>query len=193
VRDALSNFEDAIGGRTALIEAIEMAPLDPRQQNFLRVLADPMRGGDSLSRIAHDAGVTPGAVIEMFRNSSFARAHAVAVGIMARDLPAIVQDVNDKAVDRTVTCPECENDTALVADCTRCKGKGMVFKVADFERQKLAYESAGLLKKGGGGVNVQVNQGVAVGVPGQMFSKFVKASDAPVYDISPADFEVEDA
>ena len=73
----------------------------------------------------------------------------------------------------------------LVPDpaCTLCKGHGEIFMRSDLKRQELIFEAAGLTKTGGGGVNVQVNQGVAIGGQGGFLDRFVTATDESAFDI----------
>jgi hypothetical protein len=168
-----------------LIDTIALANLDKKQEHFLRLLCDPARAGQSLVTIARDCGLLPTHVLELYRNAAFAKAHALAMGQLAEALPAIARDIADKSVDAKVECPRCfgEKYESEGVTCSQCAGKGLVFRASDLDRQKIALETTGVLKKGPG-VNVNVNQQVAVAQPGTFFSKYVKASDETAYDVT---------
>lgn len=184
-KTALDRLEEAVGGREVLIDTIGLANLDKKQEHFLRLMCDPARAKDSLVTIARDSGLLPTNVLELYRNAAFAKAHALAMGQLSEALPAIVKDIADKAVDAKVQCPRCfgEGFEAPEITCSQCLGKGEIFRGSDLDRQKIALEATGVLKKGGG-VNVQVQQNVAVGQPNNFFSKYVKASDDAAYDVT---------
>lgn len=181
---ALDRFETSIGGRESLIDTLSLSNLDKKQEHLLRLLSDPARGRDTLATIARDAGMVPTAVLEMFRTASFAKAHALAMGQLSEAIPAIVKDITDKSIDAKVECPMCfgEGETVPGISCPSCNGRGEVFRGSDLDRQKLALDAAGIVKKGPG-VAVQVNQNVGISTPGAFFSKYVKASDTAAYDV----------
>lgn len=190
-RTALEQFEAGVGGREALIETLELAQLDKKQEHLLNLLLDPKRRYDTINTIARDAGMKPAAVIDLFRSASFAKAHALSMAKMAEALPAVVEDIAAKSVDAKIECPTCFGQQKIAgADCPTCYGKGQIMRFSDLDRQKILLESAGVMKKGGG-VNVNVNQQVAVTNPGSFFSSFVKNSDQDAYAID-ADFTAVD-
>jgi len=189
-RSALEQFEAAIGGRDALVETLELAQLDKKQEHLLNLLLDPRRQKDTINTIARDAGMKPAGVIELFRSATFAMAHALAMSKMASALPAVVDDIAAKAVDSKIECPTCFGQKQINhVDCPTCFGKGEVMRYSDLDRQKILLESAGVTKKGGG-VNVNVSQAVGIVNPGSFFSNFVKGSDADAYSIEPIDADV---
>lgn len=191
-KTALDHFEQNIGGRDALIDVLELAPLDKKQEHLLNLLLDPKRKSDSINVIARDAGMKPAAVLELFRNASFAKAHALALAKMAEALPDVVADIAAKSVDQKIECPTCFGlKKVSEVDCPTCYGKGSVMRYSDLDRQKILLEGAGVTKKGGG-VNVNVNQQVAVTQPGSFFSSFVKNSDQTAYAIDAEVIDSED-
>lgn len=181
---SLDSFEDSIGGRDNLIDTLSLSTLDKKQEHFLRLICDPKRAHDSLVTIARDAGLLPTHVLDLFRNASVAKAHALAMGQLSEALPAIARDIADKSIDAKVECPACFGDKYIRegVECPQCNGRGEVFRTSDLDRQKIALETTGILKKGSG-VNVNVNQQVGVISPGTFFSKYVKASDDAAYDV----------
>lgn len=191
-KTALEQFEHSIGGRDSLIETLELAPLDKKQEHLLNLLLDPGRKNDSINTIAKDAGMKPAAVIELFRTASFAKAHALAMAKMAEALPSVVEDIAAKSVDQKVECPTCFGQKKISnVDCPTCYGKGQVMRYSDLDRQKILLEGTGVTKKGGG-VNVNVNQQVAVTQPGSFFSSFVKNTDQTAYAIDAEIIEPKD-
>lgn len=188
-RTALEQFEAQVGGREVLVETLELAQLDKKQEHLLNLLLDPRRQKDTINTIARDAGMKPAAVIELFRSASFAKAHALAMNHMATALPAVVEDITSKAIDAKIECPTCFGAKQISnVDCPTCYGKGQIMRYSDLDRQKILLESAGITKKGGG-VSVSVNQQVAVTNPGSFFSNFVKGSDQTAYDIEAIDVD----
>tara|TARA_R110000868_G_scaffold255919_1_gene512576 strand:+ start:1476 stop:2138 length:663 start_codon:yes stop_codon:yes gene_type:complete len=189
-RSALEQFEAAIGGRDALVETLELAQLDKKQEHLLNLLLDPKRQRDTINTIARDAGMKPAGVIELFRSATFAMAHALAMSKMASALPSVVDDIAAKSVDSKIECPTCFGQKQLNhIDCPTCYGKGEVMRYSDLDRQKILLESAGVTKKGGG-VNVNVSQQVGIVNPGSFFSNFVKGSDADAYSVEPIDADI---
>lgn len=188
-KGALANFEDAVGGRDVLIETLQLSTLDKKQEHFLRILSDPARQNDTLSIIARDSDILPSQVIELFRHASFAKAHAIAQAQLSEAIPSIMRDITDKSVDADIDCPTCMGVPPLEGQCLSCNGRGWILRPSDLDRQKIALEVGGLLKKGGG-VNVQVNQQVGMISPNSFFSKYVKTSDEAAYNVGAIEGEV---
>jgi hypothetical protein len=186
---ALDTFEDSVGGRQALVEALSLSSLDKKQEHLLHLLSDPAREHDGLATIARDAGINPGQILDLFRNAAFAKAHAISLGKLSESLPNIMDDLISKSVDAEVQCPECRGEQLGESQtCFTCHGRGTIMRSSDIDRQKVALEVSSLLKKGGG-VNVNVNQAVGIVQPGSFFSRYVKDSDAAAYDVDTIDAE----
>lgn len=193
-RTALEQFEAAVGGREVLVETLELAQLDKKQEHLLNLLLDPRRQKDTINTIARDAGMKPAGVIELFRSASFAKAHAIAMNHMATALPAVVEDIAAKAVDAKIECPTCFGAKEINnVPCPNCMGKGEVMRFSDIDRQKIILDTAGLTKKDKPGVNVNVNQQVGIVNPGNFFSGFVRNSDEAAYNIDVLDGEIDAA
>lgn len=194
-KKALDKFEESVGGREAIIDALELATLGKKEEHFLRLLYDNARHNDSLAKIAKDSGLNAIAVLELFRTAAFAKAHAIVAGQLSDALPAVVSDIIAKSIDYQVICPSCggngtiEMDDDKLRTCLDCNGNGKLFKESDLDRQKIVLETTGVLKKGPG-VAVQVNTQVNNTQPSSMFSKYVKSSDDTAYDVGSLEGEV---
>lgn len=191
---AFDQFEEAHGGRAGLIDTLSLAQLDKKQEHFLNLLSDPIRERDNLATIARDAGLVPSQILALFREASFAKAHAISLAQLTESVPAIVGDLTAKALDAVISCPEClgTGNGIGTEECDKCKGRGEVMRIGDLDHKKIALEIGGLLKKGGG-VNVQVQQNnVTATAPGGFFSRFVKSSDADAYNIAADVIEAEE-
>jgi hypothetical protein len=183
--NVLDAFEEAVGGRDALVGVLGIAKLDQKQQHFLELLLDPARSKDGITTIARDAGLTVLQATELLRSSAHARATALGMIKLATSLPAVAEDLVAKSVDAKVECPQCFG-AGYATDgvmCAACNGKGLVFRGSDLDRQKIVLETTGILKKGPG-MNISMHQQVGVMQPGNFFSKYVKASDAAAYDVA---------
>lgn len=179
----------AVGGREQLIERLEHGPHDQKMELLLNMLADPGRAHMSIDTLCKDAGLTGREFMKIFREASIAKAFTEANLTLAEKLHSVVTDVADKATNHTEPCP-CTLGGLQDAnpECRECKGRGLQFYRGDIDHQKMVFESTGLVKKGGG-VNVQVNQQVAVGAGG-LFERFVKATDAAAYGQKVVDAEI---
>lgn len=188
---ALNALDEAAGGRDKLVEVLEEAPKSARIEHLLNLLADPTRAMMKLENVCKDAGITYRELLSIYRDATMARAFAAANMAMAKRLERVAEDVADKATNHTEPCACTLNHTVDPdPECGKCKGQGLVFYRSSLPHQQMIFESTGLLKKGGG-VNVQVNQQVAVG-GGGIFEKFVKSTDAAAYGPKVAEGEVVD-
>lgn len=181
-RKRLDTFEQAVGGREALVETLEFATLTDKESHLLNLLQDPGRQNDSLAIILKHSGIPTSHFMDLYKSASMIAANSVIMSRLAESTPSIVDDMVDKSIDAKVECPKCFNDEFKRIDCDMCFGKGKVFRGSDLDRQKLLLEAAGIVKKGGG-VNVQVNQQVNNLNPGNFFSKFVRSTDNDAYDV----------
>lgn len=187
---ALAEFEDAVGGRLALIETIALAPKDIKQQKILGLLADPARQTCSLASILADAGVYANEILILFREGSFAKAYAQANQILAERLPEVMEDVAAKATDHFEPCActiALDGFTgAADPECKTCKGIGKVFRRASKDHQEMVLEATDMLRRGTG-VSVQVQQNNVVGTNSGFLDKFVKGTDAAALDVIEAE------
>lgn len=187
---AVNELDEAMGGREGLIKHLEHAPGTAKLDILLNVLADPQRTMLKLTEAVKDAGLSAREFMSIFREASVAKAFTEANLALSDRLKDVAVDVADKAVNHVEKC-ECTLDGAQqpLESCKKCKGVGLVYYRSSLPHQQMVFETAGLLKKGGG-VNVQVNQQVAVG-GGGIFERFVKATDAAAYGQKVIDVEPE--
>lgn len=181
-RGVLEQYQEILGGRENVVDALNMAALDKKQQHFLRLLCDPARAQDSLIVIAQDCGMKPSEALDMFRSAAFAKSHALAMGKLAESLSPVVEDIIAKSVDAEVMCSECFGEQVAGFVCETCHGRGTMMRESTIDHQKLVLEATGVTKKSSG-VNVQVNQQVGVVSSGSFFSKVVRATDETAYDV----------
>jgi hypothetical protein len=179
--EGLKQLEQAIGGREELRAALTMTRHDPAMDRLLDLLLDPARYADTLAHLCKDAGVKPIEVLDLFRQGSFATAHAIATHRLAEGLPKVVEATLSRAVDRKRECPACGAQPGKVEECPKCFGRGEIVQEADLERQKLIFESTNLLKKGGG-INITQQTQVVNNVP-RIMDRFVRETDSAAYDV----------
>lgn len=129
----------------------------------LGALSDPESDSEPLAYILNRVGVGVGQLLMLYRDAVVLRAQVEALGKLAEVLPAAMADL----MSYTVVGPN--------EKCQKCSGTGMrqtkkgekpchycdeghVQRGSDLDRQKVAFEIAGLLKKGGGAQVQIVNQ-----------------------------------
>lgn len=194
----LAKVEEEYGGREALREQLLFAPQTPKSQRLVDLLFDPGRERDSLRVLCSAAEITPFEVLGMLRESAEALYRTQADQMLAAKLPGVMADVADKAVDTVVPCPctigiggSFEPDPR----CPDCKGRGVVFREANFEQQKLIFESAKLLPKAQVKMDNSSKTLVVNSSKGDIFDAFVKSTDAvllPPSTTAPVTIEVTD-
>jgi hypothetical protein len=125
-----------------------------------RLLGDPAGESRSLASLCIDGDVQPGKLLKLIQDGELSRAQARSLRRAATYLPDVTEDVMKRALPRLVRCPACAGKRA---SCDVCDGKGRVEKEPSLERQKVALEVGGVLKKGPIVQNtVQQFQGVQV-------------------------------
>lgn len=173
-------LDEAVGGRDVLIRILEWAPKTAKLEHALNLMADPMRATTGLAKICEDSGLSQREFLSAFREASVAKALAEAHIAMADKLQDVAEDVAEKAINHVEWCKCTVGGTVDPAkDCPDCRGVGKVYYRGSLPHQNLVFESTGLLKRGGG-VNVNVQQQVAVSGE-SLFDKFVKATDRAAY------------
>jgi hypothetical protein len=186
-----------VGGRDGLTEALAAAELNPKQEHLLRLLEDPARAGDSLQVLCKAAGIRANELLELYRKASFARAHAVAIGRAADAIPAVVNDLAAKSVDREVDCKLCRGTGDIGTEdnekrCPECGGSGKTVIESDLSRQKTLLDMLGLGKKAASGTKIiNTNAQLNAGGAGSLFSSFVRSTDADAYDTGSAPIDAE--
>jgi hypothetical protein len=182
VAQALTSLEGAAGGREGLLDSLLHAPETAEQQYVVGLLADPRNSALGLPAICEMGRISVGQLIQLLKEGKQARALVAAMDRIAAKLPEVAEDVMTRAVPHLAQCDECRGEgTVLVQEegedgketetekrCPTCQGHGQVPVTPTLERQKVALEIGGLLKRGG--VTVNVNQ--------QQATQFVFTSDA---------------
>lgn len=187
---AVNELDQAMGGREGLIKHLEYAPHNAKLEILLNVLADPQRTMLSLNEAVKDAGITAREFMSIFREASVAKAFTDANLALSDRLRDVAVDVADKATNHTEPC-YCTLGGRRDPNpkCQKCWGEGLVYFRGSLPHQQMVFETSGLLKRGGG-VNVNVQQQVAVG-GGGIFERFVKATDEAAYGKKVIDVEPE--
>lgn len=196
VANALKGIEEAAGGRMKLITELSAANLTPDLEYVVGLIADPRNDTKTLARICSMADITVGKFLSLMGEVKMSRAILDAQDRVARLLPEVAEDLMKRSVPYTVECSGCMGTGNVMVikrgqnvggggtpeepdevPCPECRGRGELSRQPDFERQKIALEMAGMIKRGGG---VQV--GVQVNTPGLIpplttSSKFRGATD----------------
>lgn len=182
---ALSKFEQAVGGRQQIAARIAAGSLSLEQEAFVALLLDPARDTESITSLAVDAGIAPDDVLKLYQKGAIAEASAIATAKLADALPTVTAQVITDAMETRESCP-CIHKGKAHPKCQRCMGTGVWVRPAKADQQKMIWEHAGLLKKSGG-LTIQQNTAVGVGLGGGFMDKFVKSTDATAYDVKADD------
>lgn len=163
---ALKSLEEALGGREEIVAKLSLAPeLSGEETTILNLLADPANRGKSLASLCGAAGTNLNRVLSMFQKGEWAEAYVKSIRRIARQLPDVVGDVMSRALPKWRSCAACEATGALppkkegdpARTCLECEGLGRVEVEPSVERQKMALEAGGLLKSGGGGSTISID------------------------------------
>ena len=183
---AMMELEKAVGGRDAVKAALEHAPGGEDVKVLQAFLADPRNDLVAIHKLCDKANIALPTFWGLFRHGSFTRAQIAALAKVTQRLPDVAEDVMARALPYHIPCPSCAGGVAPPKRqrCARCHGTGQLLRQPDVDRQTLALEIGGLIKRGaGGGVHVQVMQQQAL-VVSQMpsaFAKFQQATDRILY------------
>lgn len=186
VETAMSNLENAVGGRDALVSALQHAPQTEELAFVIGIIADPRNDASSLAAICRDAGISIGKLWQFFKDADLAQAQVLAIRSVNRQLVAVVDDVLKRSVEYEMVCDVCygldmgKTARGLPKPCPNCGGKGFRKVEPDLKRQEMVLRMGGLLKDGAG-VNVQVNQQTNSFNAGDAMGKFQRASDRMLY------------
>lgn len=189
-------LERSVGGREAFTEVLSGRPRDTKQEILFRMLCDPARVRDSLGTLCRAAGVHSSEVLTVFRESTVAGALVRAQVALSERLEAVVNDVADKAQNHWEPC-DClpfvagEAVGKPVDDCALCRGTGKRWFRGNIKYAEVVLDAMGVTSRKGGGVNVQVNQGVQVGATGGFLDKFVAATDSSAFDVMEGEIHEE--
>jgi hypothetical protein len=188
-----------------------VASLSRREDYLARLLADPRNDTLSLRTICEKAEFSLHDFLKLLRTARFASGVAEAMDRVARYIPEVAEDVMSRSRPYEETCPNCSGagtapitvtnkkthkSETTIQTCTVCGGKRKITVKPDLERQKVALEISGLLKRGTGinvGVGVQVTNPSPSG-PLTTTSAFRSETDRILYPGSqPSSEDVVDA
>lgn len=174
VIEQIKRMESDYGGREGLIAMLTLSPLTPDVEYFLGQLGDPRNASQSLGEICARSNVLPGHILHLLTEASYLTAKARAAHIAQRGISPVVEDIVRRAAPYEEDCLECMVDgkptgsvtpepSAKVPNpgpipCPTCKGALRLLHMPELSRQELALDLANLLPKGGGGINIAVQQ-----------------------------------
>ena len=102
IRDDIKAFEDLIGGRKALIEALSTADSSEDVRAVLDVIADPKYDETSLAVVCAQAGVSPGQLFAAFKAAAIVRGQILGSLSAAKAAPAVVEYIAAAAVPHSI-------------------------------------------------------------------------------------------
>ena len=167
----LATLERDLGGRQELVGLLVLAPLNDDLRYMLGLLGDPTFGQKSLAEICATGNILPGALLTLLESAALLRGRVIAAQTIGKALPAVVQDVMERAAPYAAPCNAgCQGTGSITPDptpevpnprpapCEVCRGTGLLLYRPDIEHQKLALEMGEMLPKGGG-ILIQQNNG----------------------------------
>lgn len=188
VQRAWENFEESVGGRERLLEALQYST-DENGQRLLAHLEDPRADKLGLRKLCADSRVSFPQLYAIFKDAAKAKAHAEALIVQSDYLPSIMADTCKDALSRSGPCPFCEgsgqrrNDRGEAVHCYTCDGTGKLRKPGNAESRKLVFESAGLTGKRGPLVAVQQNNWQGAGF--HSFEDIIAMKDKALEEANP--------
>lgn len=201
----LETLEKDLGGRTALLSLLSLAPLTKDLRYILGLLGDPQHDRLSLAHVCAKGNLLPGDLLKFLGAAALHRGQTLAKQKIGQALPAVVEDVMRKAAPYTEACHTCLGTGSMTPDptpdqpnpspgpCGICQGSGHLIYQPDFETQKLAIDMGGLLQRSGGIsiLNQQLNLGQASGAGGGALEQLQTITDQILYgEDPPIDAEV---
>lgn len=172
----LRAIEERLGGRSALVGLLVLAPLTPDLRYLLGLLGDPQHLRLSLADLCARANVFPGEVLKHLSAAALMAGKVQASQQIGLGIAAVAADVMRRAAPYDEPCEACQGIGTLTPEpsasqpnpsprpCEACAGKGRVRMEPDLDRQKLAIEMAQLLPKSAGiQIGMQQNNGGSTG------------------------------
>lgn len=184
LKKACASLEEGLGGRGKLLGVLSHGLGGGADlERLLGMIADPRNDEKNLATICMMAGVTFPQLLVLFRDAGVVKAQLAAMERVWEGLPEVAGDVMARSVAYYETCGVCDGEKVItttftprktkaepnpepktiVERCSSCRGSGQVVVKPDLERQKIALELGGMLKRGPAEVRVQVNQNGAGG------------------------------
>lgn len=160
IRSAIHAFEQAIGGRQALVEALSTGDADAQVSAVLDILGDTTNDQHALSKICAQAGISPGQLFAAFDRATIMRARILAKVEASRAVPAVAREVARTALPHETVCEACngtggirtrdESGRFQRTPCEACHGVGQTRRPGDPAQQQKIFELTGLVRTGGG-------------------------------------------
>jgi len=158
---AVDAFTVALGGRSAVLDALQVANGTPEVDQITKLLIDPCYAGWSLRKLCALAGLTIADLFTAYKKAMLVKAHLRATRVVTDHLVQVVEDVMRRSQPHTIPCEGCGGRGTLAppagapalsipVTCSRCQGDGTLLQQPDLDRQKLALELGQLVTKGGG-------------------------------------------
>lgn len=166
VVEQLAVIEQDMGGRTALVGMLVLAPLTPDLRYVLGMLGDPHHKTKSLAQICAIGNILPGDLLQHLASAAMLKGRVRANQKIAQGIAAVTADIMRRAAPYEDTCngacrgtgtvtpePTKEEPNPSPGPCETCRGTGKLLYQASLELQRMAIEMAQLLPKGG---NIQI-------------------------------------
>lgn len=166
----LQQLERELGGRAALIVALQALPSPGKDLRYLRdLLADPTNDRIGLAEVCTSGHVTIGELLRAFQEGTLALAHLKATKAIGEALPRTVAHAMERSAPYENDCPTCQGTTTVTPepsdaepnpspiDCPTCRATGKLRYDPEIDWAKLGLTLGGLLKTGGG-IQIAVNQ-----------------------------------
>jgi hypothetical protein len=203
VIDELQTLEQELGGRSALVGMLVLAPLTPDLRYVLGMLGDPQHARKSLAQICAIGNILPGDLLQHLSSAALLRGKVRASQKIAEGIAAVTQDVMRRAAPYEDTCngacrgsgsvtpePTSAAPNPAPAPCETCLGTGKLTYQPTLDHQKLAIEMAQLLPRGG---NIQIlnqqNNLPAGGSGGGSIERLQALTDKILYGSTPLEGE----
>lgn len=156
---------------------LSLLPLEPRQEQLLRLLNDDARLKDSLAYLCMEAGVKAPTLMDLYRQGQVRLAETD----MFTNVRKVVATVIAQAKAGELICPKCKGSEQFAgANCTRCDGTGRIWHEGSLPHQEMVLQATEILKKGSG-LQINMQQNTVIGGGSTLFDRFVRATDGAAY------------
>jgi hypothetical protein len=108
VARALEAFEEAVGGREALVAELLASVESENETVLVNLLADPEQDSRPLHEILSYGNFSVARFLRLFKTARGARAYLDALDKVWSKLPDVAEDVMSKALPQSVRCKPCE-------------------------------------------------------------------------------------
>ncbi len=186
----LKNFEDALGGREALVEALQHAPSTKDTEKLIQLLCDPLNDRASLATLCQESRLTIADLWKLFSSAELARSQVLALRKITARLPELAHDVMIRSMTHEDACYVCRGagtikdpQTQEPSPCGACRGQGSTLNPPNVKDREHALKMGGLLKDGSGVVVLQQqNTNVSAGgVTRALLDALTESTDRALY------------